>query len=226
MELWIVLLLVASGLSAWIGFTYARKNGPSKAELDALESELDEVRRQAETMQAGVNDHFEQSAMLFGRLAKDYREFLDHFSDSAQALGLSEQRARELIEQGFQPVLTHDAVAEQRPNREEPTISEPEPEAEPEPIPEPASSPDPKPSTVRAVHPEESEPLEPEPPLIDDIVVLEAEPETESEAETARRPEADGSAGGGPNVVVDLPESESGKPAARADQPDNRKTNP
>ena len=48
--------------------------------------------------------------MLFGKLAADYREFLDHFSASAQNLGLSEARARELIEQGFQPLLTHEAI--------------------------------------------------------------------------------------------------------------------
>ena len=46
--------------------------------------------------------------MLFGKLAADYREFLDHFESSAQNLGLSEARARELIEQGFQPLLTHE----------------------------------------------------------------------------------------------------------------------
>lgn len=220
LELWIVLLLVASGVSGWIGFTYARRSGPSKADLDALESELDEARRQVESMQAGVNDHFEQSAMLFGRLAKDYREFLDHFSDSAQSLGLSERRARELIEQGFQPVLTHDAVAEQRPTAE-PAIAA----TEPEPAPEPALPTDSEPGPAPSIGSEESEPLEPEPPLIDDIVVPEAEPETEPEVATARLREEDGSTVAGPDVVVDLPESGTGKPE-NIDETDTRKTNP
>ena len=109
-EVWIVLLLLASGGSAWIGYTYARRQGPSQSDLDALEAELDEARQQAESVQANVNEHFEQSAILFGRLANDYREFIDHFSSSAQSLGLSEGRARELLEQGFQPMLTHEDV--------------------------------------------------------------------------------------------------------------------
>ncbi len=107
-EVWIVIVLVASGLSGWIGFAYAKKDAPKQSDLDAMAAELDEARQQAESVQANVSEHFEQSAMLFGKLAADYREFLDHFESSAQNLGLSEARARELIEQGFQPLLTHE----------------------------------------------------------------------------------------------------------------------
>lgn len=109
-EVWIAIILAASGLSGWIGFAYARKGAPKQSELDAMAAELDAARQQAESVQANVSEHFEQSAVLFGKLAADYREFLDHFSASAQNLGLSEARARELIEQGFQPLLTHEAV--------------------------------------------------------------------------------------------------------------------
>ena len=109
-EVWIASVLVASVLSGWIGFTIARKQAPKQAELDAMAAELDEARQQAESVEANVSEHFEQSAMLFGKLAADYREFLDHFESSAQNLGLSEARARELIEQGFQPLLTHEAA--------------------------------------------------------------------------------------------------------------------
>lgn len=107
-EVWIVIVLVASGLSGWIGYAYAKKDAPKQAELDALQTELENARQQADSVQANVGEHFEQSALLFGKLAADYREFLDHFQSSAQNLGLSEARARELIEQGFQPLLTHE----------------------------------------------------------------------------------------------------------------------
>lgn len=107
-EVWIVIVLAASGLSGWIGYAYARKGAPKQSELDALAAELEEARGAHESVQSNVNEHFEQSALLFGKLAADYREFLDHFSSSAQSLGLSESRARELIEQGFQPLLTHE----------------------------------------------------------------------------------------------------------------------
>jgi uncharacterized membrane-anchored protein YhcB (DUF1043 family) len=107
-EVWIVIVLLASGLSGWIGYAYAKKDAPKQSDIDAMTAELEEARGQAESVQANVSEHFEQSAMLFGKLAADYREFLDHFESSAQNLGLSEARARELIEQGFQPLLTHE----------------------------------------------------------------------------------------------------------------------
>ncbi len=109
-EIWIVLVLGASLVSAWIGFSYARRGGPTRAQMDALAHELDQARQEAETVQSGVNEHFEQSAVLFGNLAKDYREFLEHFSESARSLGLPESRARELLEQGYQPLIAHSEI--------------------------------------------------------------------------------------------------------------------
>lgn len=110
-EVWIVIVLAAAGLSGFIGYAAAKRGAPKQAELDALATELEEARQQAESVQANVSEHFEQSAMLFGKLAADYREFLNHFESSAQNLGLSEARARELIEQGFQPLLTHEEAS-------------------------------------------------------------------------------------------------------------------
>jgi uncharacterized membrane-anchored protein YhcB (DUF1043 family) len=110
-ELWILVVCAASGVSAWIGYWYARKGAPSRSEMEGLQAELAEARETADTVQTGVSAHFEQSAMLFGQLAKDYREFLEHFESSAQALGLSESRARELLQQGYQPLLTHEDAA-------------------------------------------------------------------------------------------------------------------
>lgn len=202
-ELWIVLLLVASAVSAWIGFAYARRSGPSPADVEALESALDEARAQAEGVQANVNEHFEQSALLFGRLAKDYREFLDHFSASAQALGLSESRARELIEQGFQPVLTHDSV---------PEVARSEAEEAPPAFVHGAEADAPE-SELRVVGGAEPGQTEPEAPLVDDIVVLEAGP-AEAVGET---PGAAGS-----DVVVEMPDSEA---TGRTD-PDGKRAKP
>jgi uncharacterized membrane-anchored protein YhcB (DUF1043 family) len=109
-EIWILLLVAASAVAAALGYAFARRAAPSQAELESLTEELAQARGEAEAVQSSVNEHFEQSAVLFGKLAKDYREFLEHFSESAQELGLSEGRARELLEQGFQPLLTHEAV--------------------------------------------------------------------------------------------------------------------
>ena len=109
-EIWILIVLGASAGSAWLAYSMARRGAPSQAQLDALAAELDGARQEAESVQSNVSEHFEQSAMLFGKLAKDYREFLEHFSTSAQALGVSESRALELLEQGYQPLITHEDV--------------------------------------------------------------------------------------------------------------------
>lgn len=108
MEIWIALLVVVAALSGWAGYFWASRGAPKRAELEALAAELDEARRRADAVQTGVDEHFEQSARLFGKLAGDYREFLEHFAGSAQALGLSESRTRELVQQSFQPLLTHE----------------------------------------------------------------------------------------------------------------------
>lgn len=124
LEIWIVVLVIASGLSGWAGYLYASRRAPKRAEIETLEAELDEARREAETVRADVNSHFEQSAALFGKLAGDYREFLEHFADSAGKLGLSEARARALIEEGVRPLLTHEIVDGVEESEEGPEASE------------------------------------------------------------------------------------------------------
>ena len=106
-ELWIG-LLVMLGIGGLIGWVSARRGVPKRSELDALQQKLDAAHAETEEIRTGVGDHFEQSAVLFGRLAQDYRAFIEHFSESAQSLGISELRARELLEQASQPLVTHE----------------------------------------------------------------------------------------------------------------------
>ncbi|MCB1684055.1 MAG: DUF1043 family protein [Pseudomonadales bacterium] len=106
-EIWILLVFAAAAASALITFFLARRGAPTRKQLNDLETELETARNNAKQVEGRVSEHFERSAVLFGHLAKDYKAFLDHYSDSAQALGLSEGRARELLEQGYQPLLTH-----------------------------------------------------------------------------------------------------------------------
>jgi uncharacterized membrane-anchored protein YhcB (DUF1043 family) len=183
-EIWIVLLLAGCAVSGWVGYAVAARGRPTRDEVKTLEEALEEARAQAETVQANVNEHFEQSAVLFGRLAKDYREFLDHFSDSAKNLGLSEGRARELLERGFRPVLTHEAVAEISAEAEADEEADEKELASLEAIPEPVDT-------------------SPEPPVLDSVVEAEAtadEPPTENQPDTA----AVG------DVLVEMPDQATG----------------
>lgn len=93
------LLVVAGVIVALVlGFYAGRRSAPTQQRLEALETERDEARTEAERVQGEVARHFEQSARMFGRLADDYRSFFEHFARTAQNLGLSEGRARELLQ--------------------------------------------------------------------------------------------------------------------------------
>jgi|GEM_PF-2173896 len=102
-------MIIASAAAAAAAFAYARRGAPTQAELDALREELQTSQQKAEKVQSDVAGHFEQSAVLFGRLAHDYRAFLEHFSESARELGISDSMARELLERADQPLLGSDS---------------------------------------------------------------------------------------------------------------------
>ena len=87
-ELWIA-LFAALAIGATVGFVFAKRNAPKKSELDALRDQLHTAQTETAEIREGVSDHFEQSAVLFGRLAQDNRSFLEQFSERAQKLGIS-----------------------------------------------------------------------------------------------------------------------------------------
>lgn len=96
-EYW--MLVIFGGVVALVlGFFAGRRSAPAQQRLEVLEKERDEARAEAERVQAEVARHFEHSARMFGRLADDYRSFFEHFARTAQNLGLSEGRARELLQ--------------------------------------------------------------------------------------------------------------------------------
>jgi uncharacterized membrane-anchored protein YhcB (DUF1043 family) len=122
-EFWIG-LVVATGVAFFIGRWSASKRADAlKTRLDSLQAELNTTREQAEadlalarekaaTVEEGVTNHFEQSATLFGKLAQDYRAFFEHFSTSAQQLGVSEGVARKLLAQLDEPLISQSPEAE------------------------------------------------------------------------------------------------------------------
>lgn len=96
-EYWmLVALAVVAALVA--GFFLGRGSAPTQQRLKALEQERDEARAEVQRVEKEVASHFEQSARMFGRLADDYRSFFEHFARTARNLGLSEGRARELLQ--------------------------------------------------------------------------------------------------------------------------------
>lgn len=108
-EYWIV-AIVAAAVALVAGFIGGRMSSASQRQVEAMARERDEAREQAEKVRAEVNQHFEESARMFGKLASDYRTFFEQFAHTAQKLGLSEGRARELLQQA-DPNLVSDEQA-------------------------------------------------------------------------------------------------------------------
>ncbi len=97
-EYW-VLSIIAIVLALVAGFIGGRMSAPRQRRVEAMAQERDAAREEAEAVRAEVNRHFEESARMFGKLASDYRTFFQQFAQTAQNLGLSEGRARELLEE-------------------------------------------------------------------------------------------------------------------------------
>lgn len=97
-EYW-VLSIIAIVVALVAGFIGGRMSAPRQRRVEAMEQERDAARQEAEAVRAEVNRHFEESARMFGKLASDYRTFFQQFAQTAQNLGLSEGRARELLEE-------------------------------------------------------------------------------------------------------------------------------
>lgn len=141
LEFWIA-LTVATGIAFFIGRKTASKRADAlNTRLDALQEELDTTRKQADVdlaqardkaaaVEDGVTSHFERSAVLFGKLAQDYRAFFEHFSSSAQQLGVSEGVAQQLLAQLDKPLISEAPEAEPTIEAEAVPI-EPTPEADP-----------------------------------------------------------------------------------------------
>ena len=109
-EYW-MLFIVCAAAGLVVGFLAGRSSAPRQRRVEELAHERDAARAEAEHVRQEVSSHFEQSARMFGRLADDYRSFFEHFAQTAQNLGLSEGRARELLRQA-DPRLIADQAGE------------------------------------------------------------------------------------------------------------------
>jgi uncharacterized membrane-anchored protein YhcB (DUF1043 family) len=187
------LLLLAVAGAAVIGFALGRFSAPGERNCQLLQTELDRSRDELDAVRNKVDDHFSESARLFGTLAHDYHALFDHFAQTARQLGLDERETRDLLS----PAMRRLPAGETRPEttdneaaaHEEPpaaataeateTSREPEPDiaAATAPAAEPASAEAPSPETPRAdVAQAPGTPASKEP---------EAEPKPPAEATTA-----------------------------------------
>jgi len=96
-EYWILISVAVAIVAAVAGFFGGRASAPNEQRVREMSQERDQARAEAEQVRGEVARHFDESARMFGRLAQDYRAFFEHFAETAQNLGMSEGRARELL---------------------------------------------------------------------------------------------------------------------------------
>jgi uncharacterized membrane-anchored protein YhcB (DUF1043 family) len=128
-----LLLTIAGSVAVGVvaGMVFERTNGvaakrAARFEADLVQARSDLVRHQEETAR-----HFGKSADLLGRMATNYREFLDHFVSGAEEL--CGGRMKEIAVDGLErPLLdtTSAASTPPPPVRQMPPPTDTEPLAE------------------------------------------------------------------------------------------------
>ena len=85
LPLWLVVIAsVVAGV--FIGVFFERTRGAAAKRAAKFEADLVQVRSELMRYQDQTKQHFGKSAELLGRMATDYREFLDHFVTGAEEL--------------------------------------------------------------------------------------------------------------------------------------------
>ncbi len=83
--LWLLAIAsVVAGVAA--GVLFERTRGSAAKRAAKFEADLVRVRSELMRYQEQTKHHFGKSAELLGRMATDYREFLDHFVTGAEEL--------------------------------------------------------------------------------------------------------------------------------------------
>lgn len=81
------LILVPSlVVGAFVGVVFERTRGTAARRAAKFEADLVEARSELMRYRDQTKHHFGKSAELLGRMATDYREFLDHFVTGAETL--------------------------------------------------------------------------------------------------------------------------------------------
>ncbi|MCC6763435.1 MAG: DUF1043 family protein [Deltaproteobacteria bacterium] len=82
---WLI-LIPSVALGAFLGIVFERTRGTAAKRAAKFEADLVEARSALMRYRDQTKHHFGKSAELLGKMATDYREFLDHFVTGAEEL--------------------------------------------------------------------------------------------------------------------------------------------
>lgn len=73
-------------VGALVGATVVRRGNGSQRTQRQLESQISELREQAQSYQREVSDHFTETAQLLNQLTSSYRDVHNHLAKGARSL--------------------------------------------------------------------------------------------------------------------------------------------
>lgn len=115
-----IIIAIALTAAAVIGYYVGRHTAPGKRQVDSLQEELEQSRRQMADYRQSVDRHFEKTATLFTNMAGSYRDLYDHLRESYGTLTdtpgrpLLPERAGALLE-ATRPAVAPDASEQASP---------------------------------------------------------------------------------------------------------------
>lgn len=96
LELVFTVGIAALIVGAVIGAAIAQRSGGTQRTQRQLETQLTELREQAESYQHEVSEHFTETAQLLNQLTASYRDVHNHLAKGAQSLA-TDGRASETL---------------------------------------------------------------------------------------------------------------------------------
>lgn len=102
----IVFCIVALIVGAVIGFFIGRRTADDQKQIRDLKGELANSRSEHEAYRQQVNNHFQKTSELFGRLTDNYKTVFLHLAEGSQELCSSEAAKLKPVSENF-PSLEH-----------------------------------------------------------------------------------------------------------------------
>ena len=106
-------IVLAGGIL--LGVLLLRLFNPKTGDVEKLQAELDQARKEMESYKANVNTHFDKTSDLVNELTQDYVKVYRHLAEGAQALSETREFTQVLDQPSGQVLISVQAEVEQAP---------------------------------------------------------------------------------------------------------------
>lgn len=131
-SLWLVIVfcIVALIVGAVIGFFVGRRTADDQKQIRDLKGELDNSRSEHKAYRQQVNNHFQKTSELFGRMTDNYRTVFLHLAEGSQELCSSDAAKLKPVSDDF-PALENKRQEEKKQESTRRSAPTPEDDSQP-----------------------------------------------------------------------------------------------